>query len=221
MSTPIRPGQIYRYCDPRESIRIRITSYRPGDARADVVDAVTGKRPRQVLVRQLHDSPITAAGQPRRGGYVLDRVMTAPTSEQLHAIVERACRGLSEAEGALLRAELTPRKPLGARQDAPEGQNAPQGAEAAERPPGGHTAPRGAGRVDIRDYLAWLKTEAARAEDAGRRPKAPELGLVSDGMTCAFHSAVIELTRRLDGRDAAWTYMRQIADNHTPDASRA
>lgn len=71
--TSIRPGQIYRSCDPRESIRIRITSYRPGDARAHVVDAVTGKRPRQLLVRQLHDSPTTAVGQPRRGGYVLER----------------------------------------------------------------------------------------------------------------------------------------------------
>lgn len=69
---PIQPGQIYRHCDPRESIRIRITAYRPGAARAHVVDAVTGKRPRQILVTHLHDSATTGTGQPRRTGYALE-----------------------------------------------------------------------------------------------------------------------------------------------------
>ncbi|MFF9197312.1 hypothetical protein ACF09L_19100 [Streptomyces sp. NPDC014779] len=68
----IQPGQTYRLADPRETIRIRITAYTPGDARAHVVDAVTGKRPRQILVTHLHTSPLTKAGQPRRSGYVLE-----------------------------------------------------------------------------------------------------------------------------------------------------
>lgn len=70
---PIQPGQIYRHCDPRESIRIRITAYTPGDARAHVVDAVTGKRPRPILVTHLHDSATTKTGQPRRTGYALEQ----------------------------------------------------------------------------------------------------------------------------------------------------
>ncbi|MFE6225452.1 hypothetical protein [Streptomyces sp. NPDC057854] len=68
----IEPGQTYRSADPRETIRIRITRYTPGSARAHVVDAVTGKRPRQMLVSYLHDSPTTKAGRPRRTGYILE-----------------------------------------------------------------------------------------------------------------------------------------------------
>lgn len=68
----IQPGQIYRHCDPREQIRIRITAYTPGDARAHVVDAVTGKRFRQILVTALHASPTTRDGKPRRSGYALE-----------------------------------------------------------------------------------------------------------------------------------------------------
>lgn len=70
--TRIEPGQTYRACDPRDSIHIRIEAYTPGAARAHVVDAVTGKRPRQILVSALHDSPITRDGQPRRTGYALE-----------------------------------------------------------------------------------------------------------------------------------------------------
>ena len=71
----IEPEQVYRSCDPRDDppIRIRIESYRPGDARAHIVDAATGKRFRQILVTQLHDSPTTRDGQPRRTGYALEK----------------------------------------------------------------------------------------------------------------------------------------------------
>ena len=69
----IQPGQTYRHCNPRESIRIRITTYRPGDARAHVVDAVTGKRFRQILVTHLHDSDRTKTGARRRTGYALEQ----------------------------------------------------------------------------------------------------------------------------------------------------
>lgn len=72
MTTRIQAGQIYRSCDPRESIRILIEAYQPGDARAHIVDAVTGMRPRQILVSSLHTSPTTATGAPRRTGYALE-----------------------------------------------------------------------------------------------------------------------------------------------------
>lgn len=68
----IAPGQVYRSCDPHGGPRIRVTAYTPGDARAHVVDADTGKRPRQMLVTQLHESALTRAGRPRRTGYVLE-----------------------------------------------------------------------------------------------------------------------------------------------------
>ncbi|MER8233505.1 hypothetical protein [Streptomyces sp. NPDC094049] len=66
----IAKDQLYRFADPREPIRIRITAYTPGDARAHVVDAVTGKRPRQILVKNLHSSPTTKTGARRRSGYI-------------------------------------------------------------------------------------------------------------------------------------------------------
>lgn len=68
----VKPDQTYRSADPRGGPRIRITAYTPGDARAHVVDAATGKRFRQLLVSGLHTSATTKAGQPRRTGYVLD-----------------------------------------------------------------------------------------------------------------------------------------------------
>ncbi|MGQ4343534.1 hypothetical protein [Streptomyces sp. SAS_275] len=71
--TAIEPGQIYRSCDPRGGPRIRIKSYRPGDARAHVVDARDGKRFRQILVTALHATVTTRDGQPRRTGYVLEQ----------------------------------------------------------------------------------------------------------------------------------------------------
>ncbi|MGW4850180.1 hypothetical protein ACWEPZ_02965 [Streptomyces sp. NPDC004288] len=66
----IEKDQTYSAADPRETTRIRITSYTPGDARAHVVDAHTGKRPRPILVRSLHDSPTTKTGAQRRTGYI-------------------------------------------------------------------------------------------------------------------------------------------------------
>ncbi|MFJ8163839.1 hypothetical protein ACIRBY_23330 [Streptomyces sp. NPDC096136] len=69
----IQPGQTYRATNPLdEGRRILIEAYTPGDARAHVVDADTGKRPRQILARTLHTKPTTKAGQPRRTGYVLE-----------------------------------------------------------------------------------------------------------------------------------------------------
>lgn len=70
---PITAGQVYQSADPRGGARIRISSYRPGDARAYVLDAATGERYRQILVSFLHVSPVTQAGRPRRTGCVLVR----------------------------------------------------------------------------------------------------------------------------------------------------
>jgi hypothetical protein len=69
---PIRDGQTYTSCDPRDSIHIRIVAYTPGHDRAWVADATTGKRARWVQVRSLHASATRADGQPRRTGYALD-----------------------------------------------------------------------------------------------------------------------------------------------------
>lgn len=69
----IKAGQVYRSADPRDDIRIRIKSYYPGAVRAQVVDAESGKRQRQILVKNLHASPITRAGRRRHSGYVLEQ----------------------------------------------------------------------------------------------------------------------------------------------------
>lgn len=71
----IEKGDIYRSCDPREgaSRQIRITSYRPGEAKAHIVSHPDGKRFRQILVKALHESDTTRDGEKRRNGYVLVR----------------------------------------------------------------------------------------------------------------------------------------------------
>lgn len=67
----VEAGQVYDSCDPRGGPSIRVTRYTPGTARAYVVDAVTGKHPRGVLVSSLHASGLTGQGLPRRTGYRL------------------------------------------------------------------------------------------------------------------------------------------------------
>lgn len=69
----IQPGQVYKSCDPRGGPTIRIVCYEPGWNRADVVDAITGKNPRRIIVRDLHESATTHAGAPRRTGYALKK----------------------------------------------------------------------------------------------------------------------------------------------------
>ncbi|MFE5871625.1 hypothetical protein ACFQ6V_23675 [Streptomyces roseifaciens] len=69
----VQADQIYRSCDPRDNgRRIRIQSYFPGNLRAVIVDADTGKRTRQLLVDQLHIEATTQSGTPWRTGYVLE-----------------------------------------------------------------------------------------------------------------------------------------------------
>ncbi|MGW4981238.1 hypothetical protein [Streptomyces mirabilis] len=70
--THIKPGRIFVGCDPQDSIRIRIEQYKPGDMRALVADAVTGRSRRLMLISALHASAFTNAGVLRRRGYAPD-----------------------------------------------------------------------------------------------------------------------------------------------------
>ncbi|MDQ0602028.1 hypothetical protein QF037_006373 [Streptomyces canus] len=75
--THIKPGRIFVACDPRDSIRIRIEQYKPGDIRALVADAATGRRRRLMLTSALHASALTNAGVQRRSGYAPDTAESA------------------------------------------------------------------------------------------------------------------------------------------------
>lgn len=77
----IEPGQVYQSCDPRGGPRIRIESYTSygagcrtqGTAFVSTIDE-DGQpaRFRRVSLGQLHDSPTSRDGQPRRTGYALE-----------------------------------------------------------------------------------------------------------------------------------------------------
>lgn len=67
----ITAGQVYVSCDPRDSIRLRVTTYSVGALRAHVADASSGKRPRQILTASLHASALGPNGKRRRTGYCL------------------------------------------------------------------------------------------------------------------------------------------------------
>ncbi|MEU1284943.1 hypothetical protein [Kitasatospora sp. NPDC005856] len=82
MHAAIRPGQIYRCLDPRGGPTIRIVGepistlghYSFGKVDVETVRRDgTGHRRRALEATQLHDSPTTKNGQPRRTGYVLVR----------------------------------------------------------------------------------------------------------------------------------------------------
>ena len=82
----IQPGQIYRSlnnrhhpCDGPTRIRIKgVLTSGSGQYVAGTAQVVTvhgdGReiRPRNITLDQLHDSPVTRDGQPRRTGYVLE-----------------------------------------------------------------------------------------------------------------------------------------------------
>ncbi|MFJ3630773.1 hypothetical protein [Streptomyces sp. NPDC090112] len=74
--THIWPGRIFVSCHPMDlgDVRLRVVSYTEGEARAVVVDAVTGKRRREILTVSLHPTARTRTGKPRLTGY-------APASE--------------------------------------------------------------------------------------------------------------------------------------------
>lgn len=69
----ISVGQVYRRYDKHDQAvhRILIVEYYPGGNRARVVNADTGKRPRDILVSSLHAGP-GPGGRPRSTGYTLE-----------------------------------------------------------------------------------------------------------------------------------------------------
>ena len=72
---PIQPGQTYQQCDPRVvyPTRIRIDTIHDGHAEFTYL---TTSRPGiihgRIRLDQLHDSPTTRYGKPRRTGYTLE-----------------------------------------------------------------------------------------------------------------------------------------------------
>jgi hypothetical protein len=72
----IQPGQTYQQCDPRIALptRIRLDTVHPEHAEFTYL---TTSRPGVIhgVIRlsQLHDSPLTRDGKPRRTGYALEQ----------------------------------------------------------------------------------------------------------------------------------------------------
>lgn len=67
----IEPGQTYRHCDPHAPhVRLRVMTVGPN--RAEVFYLHTG-RAGSILLTQLHATPNTKTGQPRRTGYALEK----------------------------------------------------------------------------------------------------------------------------------------------------
>lgn len=71
----IEPGQTYQQCDPRVvyPTRIRIDTIHDDHAATTYLDTSRpGVIHGRILLAQLHDSPTTKAGNPRRTGYALE-----------------------------------------------------------------------------------------------------------------------------------------------------
>ncbi|MFG2022280.1 hypothetical protein [Streptomyces sp. NPDC048825] len=112
--THIQPGRVFVACNPRDSIRIRIEQYKPGDMRALVADAATGGRRRLMLVSGLHASPTTNAGVRRRSGYAPEEGETgAPAaSPQVHEPTQEEPDWFEGMPGRRFRVALPPRLTL-------------------------------------------------------------------------------------------------------------
>ncbi|WP_160050745.1 hypothetical protein [Nocardiopsis sp. FR4] len=78
--TPVRVGETWRHCNPRDKIVVRVTKL--SDTRIEVVDAATGKRPRSLLRHSFHASPVTHTGAQRKTGYVQVSAAPLPTPEE-------------------------------------------------------------------------------------------------------------------------------------------
>ncbi|MFE7129313.1 hypothetical protein ACFVIM_00440 [Streptomyces sp. NPDC057638] len=106
----IQPGKVFVACNPRDNIRIRVESYKSGDARALVVDAGTGARPRFILVSSLYQSPTTGTGDRRRSGYApADSTLVARYAEKS---VQEEPDWFEGAPGRRFRVALPPRLTL-------------------------------------------------------------------------------------------------------------
>lgn len=72
----IEPGQTYRQCHPQGGRTARILIRKVGPTQAEVAHLDTGRRGLvidAVSLNQLHDSPTTRDGRPRRTGYALEK----------------------------------------------------------------------------------------------------------------------------------------------------
>ncbi|MGW7316314.1 hypothetical protein [Streptomyces sp. NPDC054865] len=80
-------GQVYWSCSPTGGPRIRVTEVDADHAR--IVDARTRKRPRRILLTELHPTPVTLFGKRRRTGYALDpsEVDAGPVTDHMQRIV--------------------------------------------------------------------------------------------------------------------------------------
>jgi hypothetical protein len=98
--TPVHVDEIWRNCDPRDEIVVRVTAV--SHTRVEVVDATTGKRPRSLLRRSFHESAVTHTGAIRRTGYVEATKFRppAPTAE------DRIQRALELIHDATTRTDL-------------------------------------------------------------------------------------------------------------------
>lgn len=69
----IEAGQVYRRYDRKGHISrgVRVVTYQPGADRAQVVDADSGLRPREIRVSALHETT-HPDDRPQSGGYVLE-----------------------------------------------------------------------------------------------------------------------------------------------------
>ncbi|MFF1716532.1 hypothetical protein [Streptomyces sp. NPDC058268] len=133
MSTDFRVtrGQVYWSCVPTGGPRIRVTAV--GAHHAQVVDAKTKKRPRQILLTVLHPTPTTPSGDRRRTGYALvaGRVDSGPVIDHIQQIIAERPHLPVAAIAAQAEVPASTLKTLLA--DAGAGRRRPMGAETAHR----------------------------------------------------------------------------------------
>lgn len=94
--TPVHVDEVWRNCDPRDEIVVRVTSV--SDTRVEVVDAATGKRPRSLLRKSFHDSANTTTGAVRRTGYVKDTTGYLPVTITAEDRIRHAMKLIRDAQ---------------------------------------------------------------------------------------------------------------------------
>ncbi|MGW5877838.1 hypothetical protein ACWFMI_14980 [Nocardiopsis terrae] len=104
--TPVHVDEIWRNCDPRDEIVVRVTGV--SDTRIEVVDAATDQRPRSILRQEFHSDPTTKHGAPRRTGYICVRSAPVPPPEdRLQAATSLVMSAKRDPDRVDVRAFLT------------------------------------------------------------------------------------------------------------------